>query len=210
MNVSDNQRQIVHNEETIQAGQPEQTTVSQTQSTTTDPTAGAVRPVPTAGELEMSDVNKSTVQTTSTSLPPKPTDQYVSRRVSDNVVDPAADKVATVGWVLRVVWFVVGLMAALIAIRFVLLAVGANENGGFAKLIYGLTGWMVAPFAALFGSNLTYPGTAGAGILEPASLVAIVVYALVGLLVTKLAQLLLGTNRTTGTLYSETTHQTKV
>jgi uncharacterized protein YggT (Ycf19 family) len=130
--------------------------------------------------------------------------------VSDSVVDPAANKTATVEWVSKVVWFIVGLMAALLAIRFVLLAVGANENAGFAKLIYGLTGWMVAPFAALFGSNLTYPGAAGAGSIEAASLVAIVVYALVGLLVTKLAQLMLETNRTTGTVYRETKHQTKV
>jgi hypothetical protein len=41
-------------------------------------------------------------------------------------------------------------------------------------------------------------------------LVAIVVYALVGLLITKIAQLMLGTNRTTGTVYSETKHSTKV
>jgi uncharacterized protein YggT (Ycf19 family) len=212
-NVSDNssqaRRQIVHNEETVQSGQPERTTVSQTQSTTTDPTASATRPVsmPAAAEPPVS-AKQSTVQTTSTST--APTDQYVSRSVSDNVVDPAADKAATVAWVSRAVWLVVGLMVALIAIRFVLLAVGANENAGFAQLIYGLTDWMVAPFAALFGSNLTYPGAAGTGSVEAASLAAIVVYALIGLLVTKVAQLMLGTNRTTGTVYSETKHQTKL
>jgi hypothetical protein len=130
--------------------------------------------------------------------------------VSDKVVDPAADKAATVDLVSKIVWFVVGLMAALIAIRFVLLAVGANESAGFAKLIYGLTGWMVSPFATLFGSNPTYPGTGGTATLEAASLVAIVVYALVGFLITKVAQLMLGTNRTTGTVYSETKHSTKV
>lgn len=208
MNPDDNQRQIVHNEEIVQSGQPEQTTVSRTQSTTTDPTAGAVRAVPSASETAAGGANQSTVQTTPKST--APTDQYASRSVSDRIVDPAADKAAIVEWVSRVVWFVVGLMAALIAIRFVLLAVGANENAGFAQLIYGLTGWMVAPFAALFGSNLTYPGAAGTGSLEVASLVAIVVYALVGLLVTKIARLMLGTNRTTGTVYSETKHQTKV
>jgi hypothetical protein len=208
MNLGDNQRQIVHNEETVQSGQPEQTTVSQTQSTTADPTMGAIRPARSATEPAASSANQATVQTKSTST--GPSDQYVSRSVSDNVVDPAANKAATVELVTRVVWFVVGLMGALIAIRFVLLAVGANENAGFAKLIYGLTSWMVAPFAALFGSNLTYPGTAGAGVLEVASLVAIVVYALVGLLITKIAQLMLGTNRTTGTVYSETKHKTKV
>lgn len=208
MNPGNNQRQIVHNEETVQSGQPEQTTVSQTQSATTDPTMSTARPAPSAAAPAASGANQSTVQTTSTSAPP--TDQYVSRSVSDRVVDPAADRAATVDLVTRVVWFVVGLMGALIAIRFVLLAVGANEDAGFAKLIYGVTGWMVAPFAALFGSNITYPGTGGTATLEVASLVAIVVYALVGLLITKIAQLMLGTNRTTGTVYSETKHRTKV
>jgi hypothetical protein len=37
-----------------------------------------------------------------------------------------------------------------------------------------------------------------------------VVYALVGLLITKVAQLMLGTNRTTSTVYSETNQKTKV
>jgi len=193
-NLSDNQRQVVHNEQTIQAGQHEQTTVTQSQSRASGPAA--------------SGANQSRVQTTSTSS--TPTDQYVSRSVSDSVVDPAADKAATVALVSKVVWFIVGLMAALIALRFVMLAIGANETAGFAKLIYGLTGWMVAPFAALFGSNLTYPGAAGTGTIEAASLVAIVVYALVGLLITKVAQLMLGTNRTTSTVYSETNQKTKV
>lgn len=206
MNPGDNQRYIAHTEEVVEAGQPEQTVVSQTQSSTTDPTVGQVRPAPAVSTPATNQT--STVQTTTAAT--APSDQVVSRNVSDVVVDPAADRAAAVDWVSRIVWFVVGLMAALIAIRFVLLAAGANETAGFAQLIYGLTDWMVAPFANIFGSNLTYPGTAGTAIFEPSSLVAIVVYALVGLLVTKVAELALGTNRTTGTVYSETERRTKL
>ncbi len=205
MNLGDNQRYVAHNEEVVEAGQPEQTVVSQTQSSSTDPTVGMVQPAPMGAPAAS---QASTVQTTTAST--TPADQVVSRNVSDVVVDPVADRAAAVDWVSRVVWFVAGLMDALIAIRFVLLAVGANENAGFAQLIYGVTGWMVAPFANLFGSPLTYPGAAGTGVFEAASLVAIVVYALVGLLIAKIAQLALGTNRTTGTVYSETEHRTKV
>ena len=96
------------------------------------------------------------MQTTTTSE--APSDQVVQRNVADTVIDPAADRAAAVDWVTRVVWFVIGMMSVLIAIRFVLLATGANENAGFSQLIYGLTGWMAAPFANLFGSNLAYPG----------------------------------------------------
>jgi hypothetical protein len=201
MNLGDSPQYVTHTEETVESGQPEQAVVQQTQtSTTTDPTTGQVRPAPAA--------TASTVQTTTERETPGA--QVYNHVATDQVVDPAADKAAAVDWVSRLVWLVVGVMAALIAIRFVLLLAGANESAGFAQLIYGVTGWMVAPFANLFGSNLTYPGAAGTGVFEPASLVAIVVYALVGLLLTKLAQLMLGTNRTTGTVYTETERRTKV
>jgi hypothetical protein len=197
--MDDNQQQIIRNEETVAAGQPEadQTVVSQTQREVGNP--------PVAGVA----TDRSTVQTTTTAATP-PSDQVVSHNVAERVVDPAADRAAGVDWAIRFVWFIVGLMAALIAIRFVLLLAGANESAGFAQLIYGLTGWMVAPFAGLFGANITYPGAAGTGVFEPGSLVAIVVYVLVGWGITKLAELMLGTNRTTGTVYQDTERRTKL
>ncbi len=68
---------------------------------------------------------------------------------------------------------------------------------------------MVAPFATLFG-GFTYPGAEQTAVFEPASLVAIVVYVLLGFLLTRVANLMLGTNRTTGTVYSETDRNTKL
>lgn len=197
--MDDNQRQIIRNEETVVAGQPEadQTVVSQTERSVANP--------PVAGVAS----DRSTVQTTTTAATP-PSEQVVAHNVAERVVDPAAERAAAVDWAIRFVWFIVGLMSALIAIRFVLLLAGANENTGFAQLIYGLTGWMVAPFAGLFGANITYPGAAGTGVFEAGSLVAIVVYVLVGWGITKLAELMLGTNRTTGTVYQDTERHTKV
>ncbi|MFL5732903.1 MAG: hypothetical protein ACJ78Q_06845 [Chloroflexia bacterium] len=194
------QQQVIRNEETVVAGQPEtdQTVVSQTQRAVGNP--------PVAGVAS----DRSAVQTTTTTAATPPSDQVVSHNVAERVVDPAADRAAGVDWATRFVWFVVGVMAALIAIRFVLLLTGANESAGFAQLIYGLTGWMVAPFAGLFGANITYPGAAGTGIFEPGSLVAIIVYVLVGWGITKLAELMLGTNRTTGTVYQDTERRTKL
>ena len=192
----DNTRQVMRSEETVVAGQPEQTTVSQTE---TSMGAGAAT-TPVAA-------NQSTVQTTTAST--TPSDRVVSHNVAERVVDPAADKAASVGWINRLIWFIIGLMVALIAIRFVLLATGANESAGLAQLIYGVTGWMVAPFASLFG-GFTYPGAEQTAVFEPASLVAIVVYVLLGFLLTRLANLMLGTNRTTGTVYSDTERNTKL
>jgi hypothetical protein len=192
--MGDNERQIIRNEETVVAGQPEQTTVSQTETSTGQTVTPAVDATPVA--------SANTVETTTTSA--APSDRMVAHNVRESVVDPAAEKSAAVDWVSRLVWVLGGLMAILLAIRFVLLASGANESAGFAQLMYGLTDWMVAPFAGLFGRPLTYPGAAGTGVLEWESLAAIVVYLLIAWLITKVAQLLLGTNRTTSTVYSET------
>ena len=57
---------------------------------------------------------------------------------------------------------------------------------------------------------MTYPGSAGTGVIEFESLVAIVVYAIIGWVLVKLAQLALGTNRTSTTVYSDTNRQTKL
>jgi hypothetical protein len=201
--MGDNERQVIRNEETVVAGQPEQTTVRQTETSATDGMVG-VAPVAPASTVASQD----TVRTTTASE--APSDRMVQRNVAEQVVDPAADKAAGVGWFNNFVWFIVGLLSILLLIRFILLATGANESTGFAQLIYGLTGWMVSPFAGLFGGNITYPGSAGTAVIEFESLVAIVVVVLLGWIITKLAQLALGTNRTTGTVYSETQHKTKV
>jgi hypothetical protein len=70
--------------------------------------------------------------------------------------------------------FVFGVIEVLIAIRFVLMLLGANAEAGFAKLIYGVSGVFMAPFSALFNTQ-----EAGGAVFEWSALVAIAVYALV-------------------------------
>jgi uncharacterized protein YggT (Ycf19 family) len=75
----------------------------------------------------------------------------------------------------QIIWFVTSLITTLIAIRFVLKLLGASTQSGFVTFIYGLTDALVAPFRAIF------PATSGqSSTVDVASLVAIVVYALVG------------------------------
>ncbi len=202
----DNQRKVVRSEETIVAGEPDQAVVSQTQ---TAAAPGYVPVAPAPGVAPVAPVAaQTTVETTATGAPRG--DRVVAHNVAHAVVDPAAEKAAGVDWFGRTVWFIVGLMAALLAIRFILLLAGANEDAGFAQLIYGLTGWMVAPFLGLFGKPITYPGAAQTGVLEFESLVAIVVYALIGWGITKIAALALGTNRTSSVVYSDTERRTRI
>jgi uncharacterized protein YggT (Ycf19 family) len=75
----------------------------------------------------------------------------------------------------QVIWFVTSVITTLISIRFVLKLLGASMQSGFVTLMYGLTDGLVAPFRAIF------PAASGqSSTVDIASLVAIVIYALVG------------------------------
>jgi len=81
----------------------------------------------------------------------------------------------------QVVWYVVTLIEVLLAFRFVLKLTGANPSAGFTDLIYTLTYPFAAPFLAVF------PRTVVSGsIFEWTTLLAMVVYYLIGLAVIKL------------------------
>jgi len=75
----------------------------------------------------------------------------------------------------RVVWFVFGAIEILIAIRFVLMLLGANAEAGFVQFVYTLSGIFMIPFNAVFGTT----DTAGGATIEWSALVAIAVYALI-------------------------------
>ena len=84
----------------------------------------------------------------------------------------------------RIIWFIVGVIDALIAIRFVLLLLGANQSAGFVDFIYGVTGALVAPFVGIFGAP-----TYGQFTFEWSSILAVVVYSLIALGLAKLITL---------------------
>jgi uncharacterized protein YggT (Ycf19 family) len=86
-------------------------------------------------------------------------------------VEPATHNYRAV----QIVWFLTSLITTLIVIRFVLKLLGASLQSGFVTLIYSLTDALVTPFRAIF------PATSGqSSTVDVASLVAIVIYALVG------------------------------
>jgi hypothetical protein len=104
--------------------------------------------------------------------------------------DPYAGRRHTSYRVVQAIYLVFGVIEALIVIRLVLRGLGANPDAGFAQFVYGLTAVFVAPFAGLFGNP-----QAGGSVLELHSIVALVVYALLAWLLTRLAWLLVGETR---------------
>lgn len=104
--------------------------------------------------------------------------------------DPYASKRLAAYRVTQTIYWVFGLIDALILIRFILKALGANPTAGFAEFIYGVTAVFVAPFVGLFGN----PQAQG-NVLEVTSLVALIVYALLAYLLGKLAWIITGDTR---------------
>ena len=84
----------------------------------------------------------------------------------------------------RIVYYVGGVIIALIFIRLLLQLLGANQGSDFVGFIYSLSGVFVAPFYGIFGEP-----TFGQSHFETSALVAIVVYALLTVGIAKLITL---------------------
>ncbi len=89
----------------------------------------------------------------------------------------------------RVVWYIVGFIVALLALRLVLQLLGANQGNGFVDFVYALSGVFAAPFFGMFSYQPSY----GVSYFEVSTVVAILIYLLVGWGVAKLFTL--GSNR---------------
>ncbi len=50
----------------------------------------------------------------------------------------------------QIVWYILGIIEALLAFRFVLKFLGANPTAGFTSFIYGATQMFAAPFLNVF------------------------------------------------------------
>lgn len=91
----------------------------------------------------------------------------------------------------RVVWYITGVIVALLALRLILQLLGANEDNGIVSLIYGLSGFFAAPFFGMFNYEPSY----GESYFEVNTFVAILIYLLLGWGIAKLFTL--GSRRTT-------------
>lgn len=84
----------------------------------------------------------------------------------------------------QIIWLLTSLVTTLIAIRFVLKLFGASLQSGFVTFMYSLTDLLVGPFRGIF------PNTGQGSTVDIASLVAIVIYALIGWGVVSLVRLM--------------------
>jgi len=89
------------------------------------------------------------------------------------------------------VYFFFGALEILLAFRLVLKLTGASLSSAFVGLIYGLTGVFILPFEGIFRRGFTQ-GIETTSVLEPSTLVAIIVYAVLAWGIVKLLRILSG------------------
>lgn len=105
----------------------------------------------------------------------------VERPVERVVERPVVRRTTAIGRTGQFIYILLGVLDALLIIRFALKLLAANPDAGFTSFIYGITGPFVAPFQGVFPSPAT-----NASVLEVSTLLAIIVYALIAWLVVNL------------------------
>ena len=77
-----------------------------------------------------------------------------------------------------IVWLIIGILEVFIGLRVILRAIAANPDNSFAAFIYNASAPFLSPFFGLTGTP-----AAGGAVLEVPSLIAMVVYFLLGWLI---------------------------
>ena len=111
---------------------------------------------------------------------------------TDQVVNSPSKNEATSSQTLEyLIYFFFGALDILLVFRLVLKLTGASLSSAFVGLIYGVTGVFILPFEGIFRRGFAQ-GVETTSVLEPSTLVAIVVYAVLAWGIVKLVRVLSG------------------
>ena len=86
------------------------------------------------------------------------------------------------------VYYILGALEILLAFRLVLKIAGASMASAFVRLIYGISRFFVMPFEGIF-RRFSSQGLETTSVLEPSTLVAIIVYAILAVGIVKLIRI---------------------
>lgn len=90
----------------------------------------------------------------------------------------------------NIVYYVFGTLELLLVFRLLFRLFGANESG-LVSWVYGSTAPFIAPFLGIF-PNAATEGVVNTAVFEPATLLAIIVYALIAWGIAKLISIFAG------------------
>ncbi len=117
----------------------------------------------------MAEISKETVTTEGNNINP-----VVNTTTKNTSVKSSATSSQTIEYL---VYFFFGVLEILLAFRLVLKLMGASVSSAFVNFIYSLSGIFTWPFEGIF-SRWFSPGLETTSVLEPSTLVAIIVYAI--------------------------------
>ena len=124
----------------------------------------------------MAEIVKETVLTENNG--PKEAVTTETKRVSSNI--------QTVEYI---IYFLLGTLEMLLAFRLIFKLAGANLSSGFVNFVYSLTGVFIMPFEGIFRRGVAQ-GLETTSILEPSTIVAMTVYAILVWGIAKLVRIL--------------------
>lgn len=131
----------------------------------------------------MAEISKETVTTQGSNSNP-----VVNTTTKNTSVKSTASSSQTIEYL---IYFLFGALEVLLAFRLILKLTGASISSAFVGLIYGLTGIFILPFEGIFRRGYAQ-GVETRSILEPSTLVAIIVYAVLAWGMVKLLRILSG------------------
>jgi hypothetical protein len=99
--------------------------------------------------------------------------------------EPGSEARVTTFKVTQLIWLFLGFLEGVLGLRFIFKLIGVNPANAFATLLYKVTDFFVAPFA-----NLTGAPAAGGMVFEFSTLLAMIVYGLVGWALVRLVYVL--------------------
>jgi hypothetical protein len=112
--------------------------------------------------------------------------------IKETITNTTGKKEATTSQTVEyLVYFFFGLLEILLAFRLIFKLTGASMSSAFVGLIYGITGIFILPFEGIFRRGFAQ-GIETTSVLEPSTVVAIIVYAVLAWGIVKLLSVLSG------------------
>jgi YGGT family len=112
-----------------------------------------------------------------------------TERSKEYFSDISINLVSTRNWITALIYFILGVLEVVLALRFIFRLLGANQTSSFIQFLYGLSGAFVGPFNGIFNDQTI--GNGSASVFEVSTLIAMLVYALIGWGLVSLVRVLL-------------------
>lgn len=87
-----------------------------------------------------------------------------------------------------IVYYVLGVLEVLLAFRLIFKLLGANPQSPFVSFIYSVSQAFLSPFTGIFRSAVT-KGIEAQSVLEPTTIIAMIVYAILAWGIVKLIEI---------------------